>query len=354
MPRFVKKQSHKTGLAPGSLVMVGEPKEAAPRIRRFDFDARRVEERDLAAADLDLPPEAPPTVTWVNIDGLHDMDIIARIGRRFGIHPLTLEDVVNTGHRPKFDDLEEQLFIVFKMLDFDPQTDHIRSEQVSLVCGDGYVVSFQEAEGDVFEPVRSRIRKGRGRIRTAGSSYLAYALMDAAVDRYFSVLETIGERIEDLEREVLSEPDRETVNRIHELKRELIYCRKQVWPMREMVGMVLRSDSDLIRDDLKMFLSDLQDHAVQAVDTLESFRDMLTGLMDLYLSTMSQRMNEVMKVLTLIATIFIPLTFIAGIYGMNFKYMPELEWRWAYFGVLALMAVLGIGMAAVFKYRKWL
>jgi magnesium transporter len=354
MTRFLKKRSHKAGLAPGSMVMVGEAQQGDIRIRMMDYGGDHLNERELADVDETLPIRSKPTVTWVDCGGIHDLEMLTRIGRRFGIHSLAMEDILNTGHRPKFDEFDDHLFIVLKMLDCDAETGRIRSVQVSLVCGDGYLLSFQESEGGAFEPVRSRIRKGRVRLRTSGASYLAYALMDAVVDRYFAVLESIGDRIDDIEQALVAEPERETLHRIHDLKRELIYFRKQARPVRELVAAMRRSESDLLQDDTRVFLGDLYDHAVQVIDTLESFSDMLSGLTDLYISTMSHRMNEVMKVLTLIATIFIPLTFIAGVYGMNFKHMPELGWRWAYAAVLVVMAVIAGAMLAVFRRRKWL
>ena len=240
------------------------------------------------------------------------------------------------------------------MLYLDEQNDEVRSEQVSLVLGENFLLSFQETEGDVFAQVRDRIRKGKRRIRKNGCDYLAYALVDAVVDHYFAILETIGATMESLEEELLDEPTPETMQNIHELKRELIYMRKQVWPLREMINTVIRGELSMIRDQTVVFFKDVYDHTIQIIDTIESYRDVLSGMLDLYLSTISNRMNEVMKVLTIIATIFIPITFVAGIYGMNFKYMPELDWKWGYLAVWSIIVAIVLVMIGYFKRKKWL
>jgi magnesium transporter len=230
----------------------------------------------------------------------------------------------------------------------------VKAEQVSLVVGPNYVLSFQERSGDVFNGVRERLRKGKGRIRKAGSDYLAYALLDAVVDEYFLILETIGEKIEVVEEELLANSTRETLQNIHDMKREMIFFRKQVWPLRELINGLSKGESSLIRESTGIYLRDIYDHTIQIIDTIESFRDMLSGMLDIYLSTISNKMNEVMKVLTIMATIFIPLTFLAGIYGMNFKYMPELEWRWGYFMVWGVMVVILVSLVGYFKRKRWL
>jgi len=285
---------------------------------------------------------------------LHELDLIESLGRHFKIHPLVLEDIVNTGQRPKMEGFEDYLFLVLKMLNYDEKTNEIRTEQVSLVIGKYFVISFQEREGDVFNQVRERIRKSKGKIRKRGSDYLAYALMDAVVDNYFIVLEKMGEKTEDLEQELLTKPSSETLQAIHSLKRKLILLRKSVWPLREAVSGLTRGDSKLIKDSTIVYLRDVYDHTIQVIDTIETLRDTVSGMLDTYLSSISNRMNEVMKVLTIIATIFIPLTFIAGIYGMNFEYMPELEWPWGYFAVWGVMILVAITMCIYFKRRGWL
>ena len=302
-----------------------------------------------------FPYKNKSTVTWINIDGIHRVDIIESIGKHFGVHSLVLEDILNTGQRPKMDNYGDYLFIVLKMIYCNGKESEIVAEQISLILGSNFVISFQEeTEKDVFNPVRERIRSGCGRIRKMGPDYLAYALMDAIVDNYFAVLESLGEQIELLQEELIADPRPETLQAINHLKREMIFLRKSVWPLREVVSGLERGESPLIKSETGIFLRDLYDHTIQTMDTLETCRDMLSGMLDIYLSSISNRMNAVMKVLTIIATIFIPLTFIVGIYGMNFKYMPELEWRWSYPLVLLVMAAIAVSMLIYFRRKKWL
>jgi magnesium transporter len=352
--RFMKRASKKIGLAPGTLVHVGEKKTEEVQITLIDYDATHFQEKVIEAVEESFPFKEEPTVTWINIDGLHEVGVIESLGKHFGLHPLILEDIVHTGQRPKMEDFEEYLFTVLNMLRYDQEDDQVKAEQVSLVVGPNYVLSFQERPGDVFDGVRERLRKGKGRIRKAGSDYLAYALLDAVVDEYFLILETIGEKIEVVEEELLTNSTRETLQNIHDMKREMIFFRKQVWPLRELVNGLSKGESSLICESTGIYLRDVYDHTIQIIDTIESFRDMLSGMLDIYLSTISNKMNEVMKVLTIMATIFIPLTFLAGIYGMNFKYMPELEWRWGYFMVWGVMVVIGVSLVGYFKRKKWL
>ena len=352
--KFIKRSSKKAGMSPGSLVHVGEQKIDKARISVMNYDQDRLEEKELKRIEESYAYKNTPPVTWINIDGLHDVELIEKVGTHFGIHSLTLEDIVNTGQRPKVEDFEDYIYLVFKMLRFDETTGHIASEQVSLILGPHYLVSFQEAEGDVFNFVRERIRKGRVRIRKSGPDYLAYALIDAVVDHYFLILEKIGEKIELFEDRVHAEPTPEILQNIHALKREIIYFRKQVWPVREVLNVWQKTESPLMQEAHKVFISDVYDHTIQVIDTIESFRDIIAGMMDLYLSTVSNRMNEVMKVLTIMATIFIPLTFVAGIYGMNFKFMPELEWRWSYPVLWILLIGIFVSMLFYFKRKKWL
>jgi magnesium transporter len=318
------------------------------------YDQARLEEKQLKRIEESFAYKDTPTVSWINIDGLHDVELIEKIGTHFNIHPLTQEDIVNTGQRPKVEDFEEYIYLVFKMLQFDETTSHITSEQVSLIVGPHYLLSFQETEGDVFNSVRERIRKGRVQIRKSGPDYLAYALIDAVVDHYFLILEKMGDRIEHFEEQLLGQPTSEILQSIYDMKRELIYFRKQVWPIREVLSTWQKTESAIVQEANKAFIRDVYDHTIQVIDTIESFRDIISGLMDLYLSTVSNKMNEVMKVLTIMATIFIPLTFVAGIYGMNFKFMPELEWKWSYPVLWILLIVIFSGMMFYFKRKKWL
>ena len=341
-------------MPPGTLVHVGEKKAEKTRIEIIDYDEKHLREELVETIEECFPFKEAPTVTWINIDGLHEVEIIEKLGNYFEIHPLVLEDILHTAQRPKFEDFEKHIFIVFKMLYFDQNGDDILEEQISIILGSNFVISFQEKEGDVFNPVRERIRAGRFQIKKRKIDYLAYALIDAVVDNYFLILEKIGEKIEDLEEELLDNPTPETLQTIHQLKRKLISLRKSVWPLREVIGGLERGESALFHKSTAIYLKDVYDHTIQVIDTIETFRDMVSGMLDMYLSNLSNKMNEVMKVLTIIATIFIPLTFIAGIYGMNFEFMPELKWHWGYFLVWTLMIVIGIGMVFYFRRKKWL
>lgn len=360
MGRFIKKGGKKPGQKPGTLIHVGERKIDKPKITIFDYDETNFQEKQVESIEEAFSFKDLPTVTWINIDGLHEVELIEKLGKHFNFHPLLLEDILNTGQRPKMEDFEEHLFVVLKMLYFDEKDYEIMAEQVSIILGPNFVISFQEKEGDVFNAVRERIRNGKGRIRRMGSDYLAYALTDLIVDHYFAILEKLGDEIEELEEDLLTNPQPKTMQDIHELKREMIFLRRAVWPLREVISGLERSESKLIADSTKIFLRDVYDHTIQVIDSIESFRDMLSGMLDLYLSSISNRMNEVMKVLTIIATIFIPLTFIAGIYGMNFNpesspfNMPELNWYWGYPAVWAIMLGIGFIMLTYFKRRKWL
>jgi magnesium transporter len=354
MPRFIKKTSKKAGLSPGTLVHIGEKIADTTKLSLVHYDPEQLQEMQLSSVDESFPYIDTPPVTWINIDGLHEIDIIEKIGRNFNIHTLTLEDIVHTGQRPKVEDYNDYLFIVFKMLFYDNANNHIKSEQISLVLGTHFLISFQEKEGDVFNSVRERIRKSKGRIRKSGPDYLTYALIDATVDNYFVILEKIGEQLEHIEEELLENPQPLTLQSIHSLKREMIYFRKQVWPIRELLNHLMHEESQLISKASHIFFRDIYDHTIQVIDTIESMREVLTGLQDLYLSTLSNKMNEVMKVLTIMATIFIPLTFIAGIYGMNFKFMPELEWKWSYPILWAVLVAIFIFMLLWFKRKRWL
>ncbi len=354
MSRFFKKRSNTAGLPPGTLVHVGERKAEKVKITIIDYDEAQFQEREAKTIEECFPFRDKPTVTWINIDGMHQVDIIEKIGNHFNLHPLILEDILNTGQRPKMEDFDDYVFVVLKMLYIDEKEGEIRAEQVSLILGTNVVISFQEREGDVFNPIRERIRNAKGRIRKMGADYLAYALLDAIVDGYFIILENFGEMIESMEEELVSKPVPRTLQIIHDLKREMIFLRKSVWPLREVVSGLERGESSLINESTKIYLRDVYDHTIQVIDSVETFRDMVSGMLDIYLSSVSNRMNEVMKVLTIFASIFIPLTFMAGIYGMNFEYMPELKWRLSYPILLLVMAVAGISMLGYFRKRGWL
>jgi len=354
MAKNSQRRSRKAGLPPGSLVHVGEKKAERTKITIIDYDEQNFQEKEAKTIEECFPFKETATVTWININGVHDSEVVSKIGTHFCIHSLILEDIMTTQQRPKIEDMGDYIYVVVRMLSYDGGKREVLSEQVSLIIGPNFVISFQENGGDVFNPVRDRIRTGKGRVRKMGPDYLAYSLLDSIVDNYFLVLEKLGEKVEFLEEELVSDPGRKTLQEIHVLKREMIFLRKSVWPLREVVSGLERAESSLIKQSTGIFLRDVYDHTIQVIDTVETYRDMLSGMLDMYLSSVSNRMNEVMKVLTIIATIFIPLTFIAGVYGMNFKYMPELEWPWGYFAILSFMAGIGVFMLILFKRKKWL
>jgi len=351
--KFFHKRGHTVGLAPGTPVFVGDRKTDKARITVIDYTDAALQEREIERVEDCYGFRDTETVTWLNVNGVHDVDVIRQLCDHFGIHPLVQEDIVNTTQRPKLEEFDDYVYIVLRMLSREPGGE-LQSEQVSVVLARNVVISFQERPGDVFEPTRDRLRTHKGRIRKLGADYLAYALLDAVVDNYFLIFEPHGEKIEALEETLVSNPDPEHLMAIRAMKRELIFLRKSVWPLRELLAGLLRTETKLIRHQTGVYLRDVYDHTIQVIETIETYRDSVSGMLDIYLTSISNRMNEVMKVLTIIATIFIPLTFIAGIYGMNFEFMPELKWPWAYFAVLGIMAVVAVFMAAYFRRKRWL
>lgn len=354
MPKRIKKRSKKVGLEPGTLVHIGEKKTEEVKIRIIDYDETHFYEKEVKTIEECLPFKDKPTVTWIDITGVHKPDVIEKIGGHFGLHPLTAEDILNTDQRPKVEDFGNYLYIVLKILYYDERKNEIVSEQISMILGQTFVLSFQEMGTNIFNPLIERIRGNKGHIKKLGADYLAYSLLDSIVDNYFIILEKLGEDIELLEEKLITHPTREMLQTLHNLKREMIFLRKAVWPLREVISGLERGESALVKDTTRIYLRDVYDHTVQVIDSIETSRDMLSGMLDIYLSSISNKLNEVMKVLTVIATIFMPLTFIVGVYGMNFRYMPELEWRWGYFTIWAIMTVIGISMLIYFGKKKWL
>ena len=354
MPKLVKKKSKKVGLPPGSIVHIGNKRDEKVKITIVDYCEAKFQEKEAKSVEECFPYKDKSTVTWINIDGVHKMKVIEEIGKCFNLHPLILEDIVDTDQRPKIKDFKNYIFIILKMLYYDKNDNEMKIEQVSLILGKNYVISFQEREGDVFNSIRERIRNNIGRIRKAGVDYLVYALIDAIVDNYFIIIEKLGEKIENLEDKVISRPKPANLRVIHKLRRDLIFLRKSVWPLREVISILQRGESSLILESTNVYLRDVYDHTIQVIDTVETLRDIISGMLDIYLSSVSNRMNEIMKVLTIIATIFIPLTFITGIYGMNFRNMPEIKWVWGYPIVLLGMLIIGIVMVIYFKRKKWM
>jgi len=355
MPKLIKKRSKKAGLPPGTLIHIGEKKVEEPKITIFDYDDQHVEEREVKVLEECFVFREKPTITWINVEGVHQVEMIEKLGECYGFHPLVLEDILNTDQRPKMEVYGDYIYIVLKMLLGGNTNSLIKAEQVSLILGSNFVISLQEGrEGDVFNPVRERIRSGKGLIRKMGADYLAYSLLDTIVDNYFLILEKLGEKVELIEEELVTHPTTKTLQEIQKFKNEMIFVRRSVWPLREVISGMGRKESPLIKESTEIYLRDVYDHTVQVMDTIEIYREMLSGMLDIYLSSVSNRLNSVMKVLTIIATIFMPLTFIAGIYGMNFKYMPELEWRWGYPAIWLFVVIIGISMLIYFRKKKWL
>jgi len=352
--RFLRKAHDQAGLPPGTLVHIGEKKVEEVRITVIDFDEGHFHERVADSVDECFPYKDKPTTTWINVDGVHDVGIVEKLGACYGIHPIVLEDVVNTIQRPKMLDFGSYIFISLKMLYFEGNEEHAKVEQVSLIFGSNFVISFQEDVGDVFDPIRELIRKGTGRVRRGGADYLAYSLIDSVVDGYFIVFEKLGERIETMQERLIADPTSENLQIIYRFKAEMIELRKAVWPLRDVLASLERLDSSLIRTETLIFLRNVYSHTIEIIETIESFRDLIAGMIDIYLSSISMKLNEVMKVLTIIATIFIPLTFIVGIYGMNFKHMPELGWRFGYPMVMIVVAAVAVTMLVYFRRKKWI
>lgn len=354
MLKITEKMTKTAGLPPGTPVFVGTQKAEQVRIRVIDYDTEHLIVEEIQNVEDCFAYKEQPSVTWINVDGIHDEAIIEKLGKYFGLHALMIEDILNTQQRLKVDIFDEYILLVLKMILYDRQARVSYIEQVSIVLGENFVITFQEREGDVFETIRNRLQNSRGRIRRTDADYLAYALVDAIVDSYFAIVDRLGEQIALVEEEVITEPNEDVLHTIHILRRELIFFRKSVWPLRNMIHQLVRQETSLIKDSTVIYLQDLYDHTLQVIETIETFRDMMTGILDVYMSSMSNKMNEVMQFLTIIGTIFIPLTFLAGIYGMNFQYMPELTWKWGYFGVLLVMAAIGGGLLLYFRKKKWL
>jgi magnesium transporter len=350
----MKKRAGKIGDSPGSLVHIGEVSDAIPQLSALRYHPGGAEDLSLIDDVAKLAATVTPqSVTWINLDGLHDVELIKSLGSAFSLHPLVMEDILDTDHRPKLEASDGFLLLIAKKLTFSPERDDILSEQISIIVGSGYVLSFQEKPSDLFNALRQRILTDQGRVRKMGADYLAYRLLDTIVDHYFLLLEQMGDRIEMLEDQLLAKPDRQLLHRIHLAKREMILLRRTVWPLREVIG-GLQRDVTLITPAVQPFLRDLYDHTIQIIDTVETYRDIITGLLDLYLSSISNRMNEIMKVLTIMSTLFIPLTFLVGVYGMNFDYLPELHWRWGYFALWGVMLSSVGGMFVFFRRKGWL
>lgn len=351
---MVIRKSDKTGLSPGSIVHVGEKKVDYVKINVIDYDPESLETKIVKTIEETYQLRDTDSVSWIDIIGLHDAEILDNIGSHFGIHVLTLEDIVNTETRPKIEIFDDYIFIVLKMIFYNEELETTEMEQLSILLGHHFVITFQEREGDILNPIRTRLQSVKGRLRKRGADYLTYALLDIVVDNYYIILEKLTEKLEGLEERVLLNPDETIPINIQSLKKEILLLRKTLWPLREAIHNLNNQETDLFDETTHPYLQDLYDHTIQVVDTLESFRENASGIMDLYQSTIGNKMNEIMKVLTIVASIFIPLTFVAGIYGMNFENMPELKWSYGYFMAWAIMFIIGVSLIILFKKRKWL
>lgn len=340
------------GAPPGTIFYNGEQTDSKVKITLIEFNETEFFEQDFYDLNLCTLHFKENMTKWINVEGVHNTELIEAIGKLYNIHPLTLEDIVHIDQRPKFEEYDHYVLAILKMIMYD---ETVHAEQLSLILVDNTVISFQEPDGgDAFDIIRLRLRQGKGRVRKLGADYLFYALMDAVVDYYFNTIEKIGDKVERIEEEIINEPKRSSLIELYNLKREVIYLRKQVWPLRDMLSNLLRSETAFITANTQLFFRDLQDHSTRIIDTVETYRDLLSGIMDIYLSTNSNKMNEVMKVLTIMSSIFIPVTFIAGVYGMNFEFMPELKSPYGYAAVWVVMLGVMGGMVFYFKRKKWI
>ena len=344
----------KAGQLPGTLIHTGRKYVHEPIVTIIDFNQHEFNEQKTVSWEDCTPSERTDIVRWIHVQGVNDIALIQKIGTNFNIHPLILEDIVNTQQRPKIELLLESIYVILRSYEYSTEDSSLDSEQLSFILGNHYLISFQESDKPLFEQVKTRISNNLGRFRKGGSDYLTYSLFDMITDNYFVILDELSERIEALEDEVAENPTNETLQEIHNLKRNIITLRRNIWPIRDITGKLLRESSFLIESSTQIYLRDLNDHAIQINDLLETYREILTGIMDIYLSKVSNKMNEVMKVLTVISTIFIPLTLLASIYGMNFKVMPELDIPWSYPLLLLAMLFLGIALTLYFRQKRWI
>lgn len=354
MARFLKKYDKTAGKPPGSLIFVGQQKTDEPRLRIIDYDENALRDETVRDVDVLAPCLTSETTSWLNVDGLHVPEVMERVGKAFSISPLILEDIVNTGHRPKMDESPDMVFITLKMLSINENHDRILSEQLSCVLTGRCLVTFQEQPGDVFEPVRERIRRQSGRLRRRGPDYLLYALLDCVFENYLKVIEILGDRIEAFDEDLLDAPSPELLEEINVYRREMAFVRRAVRPAREIALKLVKTENELVTDEINPYLRDLEDMAEQISEAVETYREMLNDHLNSYNMAVANRLNDVMKFLTIFATIFIPLSFLAGVYGMNFEFMPELKLRYGYFILLGGMACVAVGMLLYFKKRKWI
>jgi len=353
MNNTMKKKSVKTGLPPGSLIHIGDKKSETVQISLLSYTEDGFQDKPVDINKMSSLIPSKSGIHWISVEGIHDVDVIKNLGDTFGLHPLVLEDILNTDHRPKIENYDKYTYIVAKLLLYDEKQKEFTTEQESFILGENYVISFSERKTEIYNTVQERIRQGAGHTRKMGADYLLYSLLDVIVDNYFNVLEKLSDEIELAEDELISNPSPETLKVIHKFKKQMLYMHKAVWPLREVIGVLERNEITLVKESTSLYIRDLYDHLIQIMETVETLRDILSSMLDMYLSSISNRMNEVMKILTIISTVFIPLTFIVGLYGMNFKYMPELNWPFMYPVVWIIMISISVLMLSFFKKKKW-
>ncbi len=349
--------AHTAGMAPGAPVYVGEHPVERAVVSCYSFGNGGVTVRSVDCSQDDLAElvRSPGTVHWINLCGLSDVPAVQKVSALLGLHPLAVEDILNTQQRPKTEGTPDYVYFVLKAPDYAEDGHRIFQEQVAVALGKNVVLSFQEVSPDLFQPIIDRLSRNNVPVRDASADLLAYSLIDAIVDHYFLILEDAGDRLEEVEEVILAgQRDDAAVQTIHALKREMILLRRSVWPLREVIGSVLRDGSPLIQASTRVYLRDVYDHTIQVMDTVDTYRDMLSSIFDIYLSSISNRMNEIMKVLTIFSAVFAPLTFLAGVYGMNFHYMPELSKPWAYPALWVVMLATAVGMVIYFRRKRWL
>jgi magnesium transporter len=354
MSESLSSASEKSGLPPGSLVHVGEVHAHEHKISVINYNKSILEKRTVKSIEELLPDKTSDTITWVIVDGLKDVSIIDAIGRHFDIHALVLEDILNTHQRPKFEEFDDYLYIVLKAISLSNEDFNIEYEQISLLILNNFVFTFMEKPVELFDPILNRLNNDKSQLRNLGADYLAYIIMDTVVDEYFVLQDAFDELIESVEDKLLSDPSSQTLATIQKIKRELIFLRRSVSPLRELLAAIQRSESPLLNEKTRRYFGDIYDHAIRIIEAIESYRDLIAGMLDIYLSSVSNKMNETMKVLTVFASIFIPLTFIAGVYGMNFEYMPELKWHWGYPVLWIFFIGVSVFLLRFFKKKKWL
>jgi len=354
MPKSFRRMARKVGMPPGSLVYTGEKGHLSAKITITRYNEQTIVERQLDAFAECQITDDPGEVTWINVTGISKVKDLEKIGECFKIHPLVLEDILEVGQRPKVEDYDDYLYIVLNSIRPAAEGEELVAAEISLVLGPHYLLSFYAGDGDIYAPIRERLIQAKGRIRKLGADYLAYSLIDLVVDNYFVELEKFGDQVESLEDAVVASPSPKTLRDVHQFKNDMIMLRKSLWPLREVIARLERRESPLISENLGNYFRDVYDHTIIAIDTVETYRDILSGMLDIYLSSMSNRLNSIMKVLTIIATIFMPLTFITSLYGMNFKHMPELQWEYGYYLAIGVMVVIAVSMLEYFRRKHWI